>query len=77
MRYDSSGGRDAAPPAATVEKRARMLDAAERIMVREGYAAVTSRRVEAEAGLKLHYHFGTLDDLFIAVFRRRARATLS
>ena len=36
-------------------------------MMREGYAAVTSRRVEAEAGLKLHYHFATLDDLFIAV----------
>jgi AcrR family transcriptional regulator len=44
----------------------------EQIMLRDGYAAVTSRRVEAEAGLKLHYHFGTVDDLFIAVFRRRA-----
>jgi AcrR family transcriptional regulator len=40
-------------------------------MLKDGYAAVTSRRVEAEAGLKLHYHFGTLDDLFIAVVRRR------
>ena len=40
-------------------------------MMREGYTAVTSRRVEAEAGLKLHYHYGTLDDLFIAVVRRR------
>ena len=40
-------------------------------MIREGYAAVTSRRVEAEAGIKVHYHFGTLDDLFIAVARRR------
>ena len=39
---------------------------------RDGYAAVTSRRVETDAGLKLHYHFGTLDDLFVAVFRRRA-----
>jgi AcrR family transcriptional regulator len=58
------------PRAATPEKRQRLLDAAERIMVRDGYAAVTSRRVEAEAGLKLHYHFGTLDDLFIAVVRR-------
>lgn len=60
------------PRAATAEKRTRLLDAAERIMLRDGYAAVTSRRVEAEAGLKLHYHFGTLDDLFIEVFRRRA-----
>ena len=32
-----------------------------------------SRRgaVEAEAGLKVHYHFGTLDDLLVAVVRRR------
>ena len=60
------------PRAATAEKRARLLDAAERIMLRDGYAAVTSRRVEAEAGIKLHYHFGTLDDLFVEVFRRRA-----
>jgi AcrR family transcriptional regulator len=58
------------PRVATAEKRRRLLDAAERIMLRDGYAAVTSRRVEAEAGLKLHYHFGTLDDLFIAVVRR-------
>jgi AcrR family transcriptional regulator len=60
------------PRAATAEKRARLLDVTEQIMLRDGYAAVTSRRVEADAGLKLHYHFGTVDDLFIAVFRRRA-----
>jgi AcrR family transcriptional regulator len=60
------------PRAATAEKRARILDATEQIMLREGYAAVTSRRVEAVAGVKLHYHFGTVDDLFVAVFRRRA-----
>jgi AcrR family transcriptional regulator len=60
------------PRAATAEKRARILDAAEQLMLREGYAAVTSRRVEAVAGVKLHYHFGTIDDLFVAVFRRRA-----
>ena len=60
------------PRAATAEKRSRLLDAAEQIMLQDGYAAVTSRRVETDAGLKLHYHFGTLDDLFVAVFRRRA-----
>src|SRR6476620_1487474 len=59
------------PRAATAEKRTRLLDAAEQIMLRDGYAAVTSRRVEAEAGLKLHYNFATLDDLFVAVVRRR------
>ena len=46
-------------------------------MMRDGYAAVTSRRVEAEAGLKLHYHFGTLDELFIAVVRRHGERTVA
>ena len=46
-------------------------------MLKDGYAAVTSRRVEAEAGIKLHYHFGTLDDLFIAIVRRRGEANVA
>jgi len=55
--------------------RARLLDAAERLLLEEGYAAVTSRRVAAKAGLKpqlVHYYFRTMDDLFLEVFRRRA-----
>ncbi len=55
--------------------RAQLLDAAERLMLEEGYASVTSRRVAAEAGLKpqlVHYYFRTMDDLFLEVFRRRA-----
>jgi len=43
-------------------------------MLDEGYAAVTSRRIAQEAGVTpplVHYYFPTLDDLFIAVFRRR------
>jgi AcrR family transcriptional regulator len=65
------------PRAATPEKRRRLLDATERIMLREGYAAVTSRRVETEAGLKLHYHFGSIDELFIAVVRRRGESNVA
>jgi len=65
------------PRSATPEKRQRLLDAAEQVMIRDGYAAVTTRRVEAEAGLKLHYHFGTLDDLFIAVVCRRGEETVT
>jgi AcrR family transcriptional regulator len=61
---------------ATPEKRQRLLDATEHIMIRDGYAAVTSRRVEAESGLKVHYHFGTLDDLMIAVVHRRGDETV-
>ncbi len=55
--------------------RAQLLDAAERLLVEQGYAAVTSRRVAATAGLKpqlVHYYFRTMDDLFLEVFRRRA-----
>jgi AcrR family transcriptional regulator len=48
-------------------------------MLREGYAAVTSRRVAIEAGVTaplVHYYFPTLDDLFVAVLRRRAEEQL-
>ena len=51
-----------------------LLDTTERLMLDEGYAAVTSRRVAKEAGVTpplVHYYFPSLDDLFIAVFRRR------
>jgi AcrR family transcriptional regulator len=55
--------------------RSRLLDAAEQLMLHEGYAAVTSRRVAAEAGVKpqlVHYYFRSMDDLFLEVYRRRA-----
>ena len=61
------------------KNRAVLLDAAERLLLTEGYAAVTSRRVAAEAGLKpqlVHYYFATMDDLYLAVFRRRAEEGL-
>src|SRR5215208_904409 len=62
------------PRAATEEKRARLLDAAEDLMLREGYAAISSRSVAAAVGINaplVHYYFPTLDDLFVGVFRRR------
>ena len=55
--------------------RAALLDAAQQLMLEEGYAAVTSRRVAAAAGLKpqlVHYYFRTMDDLFLALLRRGA-----
>jgi TetR/AcrR family transcriptional regulator len=59
--------------------RGLLLDAAERLLLEEGYAAVTSRRVASKAGLKpqlVHYYFRTMDDLFLAVYRRRAEQNL-
>ena len=62
------------------ETRARtaLLDAAEELMVSEGYAAVTTRRIAAKAGLNsalVYYYFDTMDGLFIALFRRGAERT--
>jgi len=59
--------------------RAALVDAAEQLLLQEGYAAVTSRRVAATAGLKpqlVHYYFRTMDDLYLEVFRRRAEENL-
>jgi AcrR family transcriptional regulator len=59
--------------------RSQLLDAAERLMRDQGYAAVTSRRVAGEAGLKpqlVHYYFRTMDELFVALFRRRAEENI-
>ncbi len=59
--------------------RAALLDAAQSLMLDEGYAAVTSRKVAAGAGLKpqlVHYYFRTMDDLFLALFRRGAERNL-
>ncbi|HTX98269.1 MAG TPA: TetR/AcrR family transcriptional regulator [Mycobacterium sp.] len=61
------------------KNRSLLLDAAERLMLEEGYAAVTSRRLAGKAGLKpqlVHYYFRTMDELFVAVFRRRAEEGL-
>jgi AcrR family transcriptional regulator len=60
--------------------RAQLVDAAEQLLIEEGYAAVTSRRVAAKADLKpqlVHYYFRTMDDLFLEVFRRRAEANFA
>lgn len=61
------------------KNRGVLLDAAEQLLLEEGYAAVTSRRVADTAGLKpqlVHYYFRTMEELFLAVFRRMAEAGL-
>ncbi|WP_241840426.1 TetR/AcrR family transcriptional regulator [Frankia sp. CcI49] len=53
--------------------RQRILDATEQLIIGEGYAAVTVRRVAREAHVAptlVQYYFPTLDDLFLAVLRR-------
>jgi AcrR family transcriptional regulator len=49
------------------------VDAAEQIMRTEGYSAVTSRAVAAQAKLKpplVHYYFRTMEELLLAVVQR-------
>lgn len=68
----TSARRIGAPDA---KNRGLLLDAAEQLMIEEGYAAVTSRRLANKAGLKpqlVHYYFRTMEELFVEVFRRRA-----
>ncbi|MGF2946071.1 TetR/AcrR family transcriptional regulator [Mycobacterium sp. Lab-001] len=76
MTSSSAARRIGAPDA---KNRGLLLDAAEQLMLEEGYAAVTSRRLANKAGLKpqlVHYYFRTMEDLFLEVFRRRAEEGL-
>lgn len=59
----------------TSATRALILDVTERMIRDEGYAAVSTRKVAAAAGLKpslVHYYFPTTDDLFLAVHKKGA-----
>ena len=60
--------------------RSNLIEATARIMREEGYAAATSRRVAAEAGVKqalVYYYFPTMDDLFLEVLRVGAEGALT
>ena len=60
--------------------RERLMEATAQIMRDEGYAAATSRRVAARAGVRsalVYYYFPTMDDLFLAVLRSGSEASLA
>lgn len=60
--------------------RAALIEATAQVMLEEGYAAATSRRVANRAGVKpalVHYYFPSMDDLFLAVLREGAEANLA
>jgi AcrR family transcriptional regulator len=59
--------------------RDKLLDATVAIMLEEGYAAATSRRVADRVGVQravVYYYFPTMDDLYLAVLRRGAALSL-
>lgn len=60
--------------------RRALIRATAQVMLEEGYAAATSRRVAARAEVKpalVHYYFPSMDDLFVAVLQAGAEANLS
>ena len=61
--------------AENAENRIRLIEAAERLMIEEGYVAVTARKVAAKAGLKMqlvYYYFENMDELILAVARQNS-----
>ncbi|MFV8054616.1 TetR/AcrR family transcriptional regulator [Mycobacterium sp. 48b] len=59
--------------------RDKILDACAHIMLTEGYAAATSRRIAEEVGVQralVYYYFPTMDELYLAVLRRGSEASL-
>lgn len=60
--------------------RIALIDATEKLILEEGYAAVTARRVADRAGIKfqlIYYYFNSLDDLFLEVFQRGVEQNLA
>src|SRR5439155_26991454 len=50
-----------------------LLDAAERLLVSDGYARITTRRLAHEAGVNhglVHYYFGSMKELLVRVLQR-------
>jgi AcrR family transcriptional regulator len=70
---------DERPPVGREATQEALIEATAQIMVDEGYAAATSRRVAAKAGVKaalVHYYVPSMDDLFVAVLRDKAETNL-
>lgn len=59
------------------EIRTQLVAAARQLIEESGFASVTARRLAEQVGLKrqiVHYYFGTLDDLLIAVLQQEGEA---
>ncbi|MHB8576725.1 MAG: TetR/AcrR family transcriptional regulator [Dehalococcoidia bacterium] len=55
------------------DTEALFLDAAERLLLREGATAITTRRLAEEAGANhglVHYYFGSMEQLLLRVLER-------
>jgi AcrR family transcriptional regulator len=53
--------------------RTALLDAAEQLLIDEGHAGITTRKVAAEAGVNhglVHYYFGSIEELLFQAMER-------
>lgn len=60
------------------EVRAQLIDAADRILQNEGSSALTARKIADQVGLSrqiVHYYFGTIEELVVALMQRDAERT--
>ena len=57
-----------------IDTKQKILDAAERLVAEQGYAATSLRQIISEAGVNLaavHYHFGSKEELLDGVVMRK------
>ena len=62
-----------APPSIREVNVEAFLDAAERLLVREGAAGISTRQLAKEAGQNpglVHYYFGSVDELLLQALER-------
>ncbi|MEM7579201.1 MAG: TetR/AcrR family transcriptional regulator [Cyanobacteria bacterium P01_A01_bin.80] len=60
----------------TIDTKEQILNVAEELFAEKGFAGTSLRNVIREAGVNIaavHYHFGSKEELFIAVVRRVAQ----
>ncbi len=60
----------------TIDTKEQILNVAERLFAEKGFSGTSLRNVIREAGVNIaavHYHFGSKEELFIAVVRRVAQ----
>jgi AcrR family transcriptional regulator len=60
--------------------QAALLDAAERLLIYEGHAGITTRKVATEAGVNhglVHYYFGSIEELLFQAMERYTERLLN
>src|SRR5919198_6510743 len=59
--------------------RTALLDAAERLLIDQGHAGITTRKVAAQAGVNhglVHYYFGSIEELLFQAMERYTQRLL-